>query len=153
MPVIELNTNIAAPIQLVFNLSRNMDMHQRSMSHTKEKAIAGKTTGLIELGETVTWKARHFGINQKLTVKITEFDSPFFFVDEQIKGIFKSFRHEHYFQENKSEDYIETIKQKIQKENIAVKQKLLKRISKKNKVNRPYFIINISFSSNCQSSA
>lgn len=100
MPLIELHTSIAAPIQLVFNLSRNMDFHQRSMAHTNEKAIAGKTTGLIELGETVTWQARHFGITQKLTVKITEMDSPFFFADEQVKGAFKHFRHEHYFSEN-----------------------------------------------------
>ncbi len=101
MPVIELLTEISAPIQLVFNLSRNLDMHQRSMSHTNEKAIAGKTSGLIELGETVTWQARHFGITQKLTIEITEMEAPFFFADEQVKGAFKSFRHEHYFTEDK----------------------------------------------------
>ncbi|MFK7757747.1 MAG: cell division protein [Flavobacteriales bacterium] len=101
MPVIDLLTEISAPIQLVFNLSRNLDMHQRSMSHTNEKAIAGKTSGLIELGETVTWQARHLGITQKLTIEITEMEAPFFFVDEQVEGAFKSFRHEHYFKEDK----------------------------------------------------
>ena len=52
---------------------------------------------MIELGETVTWRAKHFGIWQTLTSKITEFDRPNFFADEMLQGAFKSFRHEHYF--------------------------------------------------------
>ena len=59
--------------------------------------MAGRTSGLIELDETVTWRARHFGVYQLLTSKITAFDSPHFFVDEMEKGAFKWFRHEHLF--------------------------------------------------------
>ena len=99
MPVINLETRINAPIKIVFDLSRSIDLHKISTAHTNEEAIAGKTSGLIGLGETVTWRAKHFGIYQKLTTKITEFNSPLYFVDEQLSGAFKSFRHEHHFEE------------------------------------------------------
>ena len=97
MPTIELNTHINAPVKRCFHLSRSIDLHLISTKHTGEQAIAGRTKGLIELGETVTWRAKHFFIWQNLTTKITEFNSPHFFVDEMVSGAFKSFRHEHYF--------------------------------------------------------
>jgi ligand-binding SRPBCC domain-containing protein len=97
MSKIELLTNINAPIQKVFDLARSIDFHMESTKQTGEQAIAGRTRGLIELGETVTWRAKHFGIWQNLTSKITEFNSPSFFVDEMVSGAFKSIRHEHHF--------------------------------------------------------
>ena len=97
MPTIELITQINAPIEKVFDLSRSIDLHIESTKHTGERAIAGKTSGLIELGETVTWRARHFGIWQNLTSKITEFQYPSLFVDEMVSSAFKSFRHKHLF--------------------------------------------------------
>lgn len=81
-------------------MARNIDFHQQSLIHSKEKAVAGKTSGLIELGEFVTWEATHFGIKQKLTSKITQFNAPHYFVDEMVSGAFKSFKHEHIFEEN-----------------------------------------------------
>jgi len=97
MPLIEIKTIINADIKTCFNLARDIDFHQKSLKHTSEKAIAGRTSGLIELGESVTWEAKHFGITQRLTSKITEFSSPVYFVDEQVSGVFHSFRHEHIF--------------------------------------------------------
>jgi ligand-binding SRPBCC domain-containing protein len=97
MPRIELTTIINAPIERVFDLARDIDLHMESTKQTGEEAISGKTSGLIELGETVTWRAKHFGIWQTLTSKIAEFDKPNFFVDEMVQGAFKSFRHEHHF--------------------------------------------------------
>ena len=94
---IELQTNINAPKEIVFDLSRSIDLHKISTQQTNEEAVAGIRTGLISLNETVTWRAKHFGIYQKLTVKITELQSPIFFVDEMQKGAFKSFRHQHHF--------------------------------------------------------
>ncbi|WP_323755801.1 SRPBCC family protein [Roseivirga sp.] len=99
MPIITIKTIINAPIQRCFDLSRSTDLHQISTIETKERAIAGKITGLIGLNETVTWRAKHFGITQNLTSKITAFDSPHFFVDEMVSGAFKSFKHEHHFEE------------------------------------------------------
>ena len=98
MPLIEIKTLIHANKQICFDLSRNIDFHTKSLEHSNEKAIAGKTSGLIELGEWVTWEASHFGIKQQLTSKITQFDAPHYFVDEQVSGAFKSFKHEHIFQ-------------------------------------------------------
>ncbi|WP_460218997.1 SRPBCC family protein [Psychroserpens sp. MEBiC05023] len=99
MPLIEIKTDIQADIQTCFDVSRNIDVHKDSLEHSNEKAIAGKTSGLIELGEWVTWEAKHFGITQQLTSKITEFKAPYYFVDEMVYGAFKSFRHEHIFLE------------------------------------------------------
>lgn len=106
MPTITIETVINAPIQLCFNLSRSIDLHQISTSQTKEKAIAGITSGLIGLNETVTWRAKHFGITQTLTSVITAFDSPNYFVDEMVSGAFKKFRHEHHFKEASGQTHV-----------------------------------------------
>lgn len=103
MPTIEIKTQIKADLKTCFDLSRNIDFHQQSLEHSNEKAITGKTSGLIELGECVTWEAKHFGIKQNLTSKITEFKSPTYFVDEMVSGAFKSFKHEHIFQRENDE--------------------------------------------------
>ena len=99
MPTIILHTQINAPATRCFDLSRSIDLHKISTSHTGEEAIDGVTSGLICINQFVTWRATHFGITQTLTTKITEFSYPTFFVDEQIKGAFKRFRHEHSFEE------------------------------------------------------
>lgn len=98
MPTIVLKTIINSSIDICFDLSRSIDLHKLSTAKTNEEAIAGITTGLINLNETVTWKATHFGIRQELTSKITEMDRPYYFRDEQIKGIFKLIYHEHKFE-------------------------------------------------------
>ena len=98
MPLIEIKTLINSDIQTCFDLSRDIDFHKASLEHSNEKAIDGKTSGLIELGQWVTWEAKHFGFTQQLTSKITQFDAPNYFVDEMVFGAFKSFRHEHIFQ-------------------------------------------------------
>jgi ligand-binding SRPBCC domain-containing protein len=99
MPSFYLETLIKAPVQRCFDLSRSIDLHMLSTAHTGEKAIAGRTDGLIGAGEWVTWRAKHFGVWQTLTSKITEYDSPVYFCDEMVKGAFKQFRHEHHFRE------------------------------------------------------
>ncbi|EDP97717.1 SRPBCC family protein [Kordia algicida OT-1] len=103
MTTIRLKTFIKAPILTVFDLSRDISVHETSTKNTREKAIAGKTSGKINLGETVTWRAKHFGMYLKHTSLISEFKSPNYFVDEMIAGVFKSFRHEHIFEETENE--------------------------------------------------
>ncbi|WP_259071860.1 SRPBCC family protein [Mucilaginibacter sp. X4EP1] len=97
MTQIEISTHINAPIERCFDMARSFDLHLISTQQTSEQAIAGRTSGLIELGETVTWRAKHFGIWQTLTSKVTEFNYPYSFTDEMVTGAFKSFRHEHIF--------------------------------------------------------
>ena len=74
MAVIRVVTPIAAPVERCFDLARDIDFHVRSMAHTGERAVLGRTTGLIGLGESVTLEARHLGVRQRITAKVTEFD-------------------------------------------------------------------------------
>ncbi|HXB42488.1 MAG TPA: SRPBCC family protein [Puia sp.] len=97
MPTIHLTTFIAAPIERVFDLSRSIDLHKKSMAHANEQAVAGTTTGLIELQETVTWKAKHLFKTRVMRVRVTEMSKPFSFTDEMIDGDFKTMKHEHHF--------------------------------------------------------
>ncbi len=111
MPEIEIITEINAPIEICFDLARSIDLHKISTAKTNEQAIDGKTSGLIELNEFVTWEAVHFGIKQKLTSKITAYERPHYFVDEQVNGAFRSFYHKHTFKQEKGfvimKDYFE----------------------------------------------
>jgi ligand-binding SRPBCC domain-containing protein len=97
MPTIHLTTFIAAPADVVFDLSRNVDLHKQSMKAYKEEAVGGTRFGLVEKEDTITWKARHFFKNRLLRVKITDMKKPLQFTDEQLQGDFKMMKHEHYF--------------------------------------------------------
>ena len=99
MPRIKLETSIKAKRELVFDLSRSIDLHKVSAKNTNEKAVDGLTEGLIGLDEFVTWSAKHLGFYQNLTSKITQFDYPNSFVDEMLKGAFKDFKHQHFFKQ------------------------------------------------------
>jgi len=99
MAQIHLTTFIAAPAERVFDLSRSIDLHKKSMAHTMEQAVAGTTAGLIELHDTVTWKAKHLFKIRVLKVKITAMDKPGSFTDEMVDGDFKSMKHEHHFKQ------------------------------------------------------
>lgn len=97
MSTIHLTTVINSEIHKVFDLARDIDLHQNSTSKTNEKAIAGRISGLIELNETVTWRAKHLGFYQTHQSKIIEMEKPYRFTDVMLKGRFKSFRHQHLF--------------------------------------------------------
>jgi len=99
LELIAIETEIRAPIERCFDAARDLDLHTKSLAHTNEIAVAGRTSGLIELGESVTWRGRHFGIRQHFTSKITAFDFPRYFQDTMQRGAFKSFVHDHYFVE------------------------------------------------------
>jgi ligand-binding SRPBCC domain-containing protein len=99
MPNIHLTTFIAAPLERVFDLSRSIDLHKKSMAQTGEQAVAGTTMGLIGAGETVTWKAKHLMKTRIMKIRISEMNRPLSFVDEMVEGDFKSFRHQHHFKQ------------------------------------------------------
>ncbi len=107
MTFIHLTTVIHAPIERCFDLARSIDVHQRSTASTREKAIAGRTTGLIGQGETVTWEAYHLFMQRQLTVIITDMSRPHFFRDEMLAGTFASMHHEHLFREENSSTVME----------------------------------------------
>jgi ligand-binding SRPBCC domain-containing protein len=95
---IELVTRIAAPVRRCFDLSRSIDLHMASTDWTGERAVAGTASGLIGLGQEVTWQGRHFGFTILHTSRISIFDPPGHFQDCMVRGAFKSFCHDHYFE-------------------------------------------------------
>ncbi len=97
MPLILLHTEIAAPVERCFDLARSMEVHVLSMTASNERIVSGKKSGLIEVGETVTFRAKHFGITQEHTGELAEMNRPDFFVDTMLSGTFKSLRHKHIF--------------------------------------------------------
>ena len=98
MAAIQLTTFIAAPPQVVFDLSRSISLHKRSMEQSKEQAVGGRTSGLMELGETVTWQAKHFFKERRLTVRMKALEKHQSFTDEALPGNdFKHLEHKHYF--------------------------------------------------------
>ena len=98
MPIISLTTLVAAPLQRTFDLARSIDLHVESMAHTGERAIAGVTSGVVVLGDEVTWEGRHLGVRQRFTSRITAFDEPRYFQDSMVKGAFASYVHDHHFE-------------------------------------------------------
>lgn len=91
-------TRARVSVERLFDQSLSIDAHIESMARSGERAIDGVTSGLIGLGETVTWSARHFGWRFRMTSEITALDRPRRFVDEQVRGPFRTFRHEHRFE-------------------------------------------------------
>jgi ligand-binding SRPBCC domain-containing protein len=98
MPTVSVSITINAPAARCFDLARSIDFHTHSMRATGERAVGGVTRGLIGEGQSVTWQARRLGLTQTLTSRVTTCRPPHLFVDEQVRGAFKSFRHEHRFE-------------------------------------------------------
>jgi ligand-binding SRPBCC domain-containing protein len=97
LPTIRLETYIDADSERCFDLSRSVEVHTSSLARSKEHVVAGVTSGLMGLNDTVTWEGVHFGIKQRLTSKITQFERPRSFTDEMTKGPLKQLRHVHEF--------------------------------------------------------
>ncbi|MEV1002580.1 SRPBCC family protein [Nonomuraea sp. NPDC050202] len=94
----EVTTLVLAPPPVVFDASLSVDVHTSSMGHTAEQAVAGVTSGRLSLGDQVTWRARHFGLTWHLTSIISASTRPSYFVDEQVTGPFRRWRHAHTFE-------------------------------------------------------
>jgi ligand-binding SRPBCC domain-containing protein len=97
MPVIHLETLIAAPAGRCFDLVRDVEVHTRSAAGSQERAVGGTTHGLLGQGDEVTWEAVHLGIKQRLTARVTRCEPPYLLVDEQVRGAFRHFTHRHTF--------------------------------------------------------
>ena len=95
---IVIETRIAAPIELCFDLARDPAAHAEQAAFTGERVVEpGRTTGLLELGDLLTFEGRHLGVRQRLTVRITEMQPPVRFVDEGVRSAFRRLRHVHEF--------------------------------------------------------
>jgi ligand-binding SRPBCC domain-containing protein len=83
---------------ICFDLARSVDAHLQSAAGTGERVVGGRTTGLLGLGDEVTWEGKHFGITQRLSSRVTEFRPNSFFQDRMTKGAFRSLAHDHFFE-------------------------------------------------------
>lgn len=98
MTEVRVITKIAAPIERCFDLARSVEAHVDSARDTGERVVAGRTSGLLELGDQVTWSGRHLGVRQQLSGGITRIERPTFFQDRMSRGAFKSMEHDHHFE-------------------------------------------------------
>lgn len=97
MAAIVLETVVHAPAERCFDLARSIDLHVATQKKNAEAAVGGRTSGLIDLGEEVTWSARHFGVRWRMTARITAFERGRSFRDEAVRGPFARFEHDHIF--------------------------------------------------------
>jgi ligand-binding SRPBCC domain-containing protein len=98
LTTIVIETFIAAPPEACFDLALDVGAHARSAAFSDERVVEpGRLTGVLQLGDLVTFEGRHFGFRQRFTTRITELIRPQVFVDEMVHGAFKSLRHVHEF--------------------------------------------------------
>ena len=97
MQLIQLSTTIAAPTERCFLLSLSLDLHKASSGKTREEIVDGVRSGIIGPQQTVTWRARHFGLWLTHAATISAYDRPTHFRDEMTRGMFKTFVHDHHF--------------------------------------------------------
>lgn len=98
MPLISMETRINAPVEKVFDMARNVQVHCQTASWTNERVVQMGKSALLEKGDSVTFEAKHLGKKRKLTSRVTNFEPPESFTDKMVKGPFKSFSHQHNFQ-------------------------------------------------------
>lgn len=98
MARIIVETLIAAPREICFDLARDVAAHAKSAAFSGERLVEpGRLTGLLEAGDLVTFEGRHFGIRQRFTARIIEMRRPELFIDEMVRGAFERMRHVHEF--------------------------------------------------------
>jgi ligand-binding SRPBCC domain-containing protein len=97
---IEVVTLVRAPAERVFDLELDSDVHASSLAASGERATTSTGRAALGPGDEVTFSARHLGRTWRLTSRVTEFDRPRRFVDEQVRGPFRRMRHEHLFEQS-----------------------------------------------------
>ena len=97
MAVIEVLREIDAPVEHVFDLARDADLHVRSMTRYGETVVGGAPSRLLDADDEITWSARQFGLRLTLTVRMVSVDRPRHFRDSQVRGPFVQFDHDHFF--------------------------------------------------------
>jgi ligand-binding SRPBCC domain-containing protein len=98
MARIELEMVVQASLEACYALALNVEAHLASTHQTGERVVAGPADGQLKLGDVVTWEARHLGVRQRLTVRISAASPPHYFQDELVRGAFRTLRHDHYFE-------------------------------------------------------
>ncbi|MFI5956455.1 SRPBCC family protein [Cryptosporangium sp. NPDC051539] len=91
-------TLVHAPVEVVFDLARDVREHTSALAHTGERVVApGRLSGRLSAGDLVCFRARHFGLRLGLDARVVSMEAPVRFSDEQVRGPFASLRHDHLF--------------------------------------------------------
>jgi ligand-binding SRPBCC domain-containing protein len=85
---------IDAPIDRCFLLSTSIELVAPILGF---KAVSGKTSGLVVMGDQLVWRGWKFGLPQMHETLITAYDRPAFFQDTMGRGRFAAFQHDHHF--------------------------------------------------------
>jgi hypothetical protein len=96
MPTIHLTTFISQSADIVFDLMRHVGLQRDALSAYRQQAVAGTRFGLLESGETITWRAHHFFSDRLIRFKVLDMIPGDRLILEQMMGPFLSFREERY---------------------------------------------------------
>ena len=99
MAVVEVVTLVRCSRERLFDLELDTDVHSASLARSGETATTSTGRPGLGLGDEVTFRARHVGLVWTMTSRVTEHDRPARFVDEQVRGPFRSMHHEHLFED------------------------------------------------------
>ncbi|GAA4961666.1 SRPBCC family protein [Kineococcus glutinatus] len=99
MPQILVRTLVRADVEVVFNTSLDLDVELVAGRRYGVRAVGGRTSGQLQLGEHVRWRLRLLGVVPLThTSELVVVERPGRFVDEMRAGAFAEFRHEHRFE-------------------------------------------------------
>ena len=99
MATVTVVSLIEAGPATVFDLELDVDVHAGSLPGSRETATTSTGHRRLALGDEVTFQARHLGGRRRMTSRITAYDRPRHFADEQTRGPFRAMRHDHYFED------------------------------------------------------
>ena len=97
MPRLHLTTFIAAPVERVFDLSRNLTLYKLIFQNRKEGFSSGAASNLLAKGETVSIVSKLAGKSRMSIIRVMDMQRPLSFTEEQVKGDLDIYRHEHHF--------------------------------------------------------
>jgi ligand-binding SRPBCC domain-containing protein len=99
MPTVVIETTIDAPVELCFDLARDVGVHAESAAFSSERIVQpGRMDGLLALGDIIAFEGRYLVMSYRFAARITALDRPRCFVDEMVEGAFKWLRHVHQFE-------------------------------------------------------
>lgn len=98
MAIINITTFIQAPVEKVFELSRNLEMLRKSMVAIQPHITCSSTSnGVLAVGDRTTWKWKFFYKTRVTVLQVTKINSPVLMVQKQVEGNYKTMRMERHF--------------------------------------------------------
>ncbi len=72
MSKIHITNFINAPVERVFNLSRNLALSKLALKGRQEHILSSSGNNLVAAGETITIRAKHLGKTREITARVTD---------------------------------------------------------------------------------